>query len=68
MKTFPYSTGVILGGNIEIHGKGGKLCNWTDGCAALSDADIDTLYSIVSVGTPVTIIGTTSSSLADSLR
>ena len=68
MKTISYSTGFVLGGNIEIHGKGGKLCNWTDGCAALSDADIDKLYSIVLVGTPVTIIGTAHKALADSLR
>ena len=46
-----------IGGLIEIHGNGGRGDDWTAGCVALSDRDIDELYSRVSVGTPVTIVG-----------
>jgi len=52
-----------LGGAIGIHGRllldteqAPSLENWTDGCIALSNADVDELFSILSVGTPVTII------------
>jgi L,D-peptidoglycan transpeptidase YkuD (ErfK/YbiS/YcfS/YnhG family) len=46
-----------IGGLIEIHGHGGKGADWTEGCVALIDSDMDKLYKLVSVGTPVTIIG-----------
>jgi len=46
-----------IGGLIEVHGNGGKGDDWTAGCVALSDKDIDELFSRVSVGTPVTIVG-----------
>jgi lipoprotein-anchoring transpeptidase ErfK/SrfK len=46
-----------IGNLIEIHGDGGKGINWTDGCVALTNDDIDRLYEAVSVGTPVTIVG-----------
>ena len=46
-----------IGGLIEIHGNGGKGDDWTAGCVALTDRDIDELYSRVSVGTPITIVG-----------
>ncbi len=54
-----------LGGAVGIHGRmlvesttdqplaGG---NWTYGCIALNNSDIDELYRIVSLGTPVTIL------------
>jgi murein L,D-transpeptidase YafK len=54
-----------LGGAVGIHGRmqvksmtdqplaGG---NWTYGCIALSNSDIDELYRVVSLGTPVTIL------------
>ena len=45
------------GGLIEIHGEGGRGGDWTDGCVALTNRDIDTLFDMVSVGTPVTIVG-----------
>ena len=54
----------ILGGNIGIHGIGRFnyilknlpfVFNWTDGSIALSDEDIDELYSIIKVGTKVVI-------------
>jgi lipoprotein-anchoring transpeptidase ErfK/SrfK len=46
-----------IGNLIEIHGCGGKGINWTDGCIALSNDDIDKLFGLVAVGTPVTIVG-----------
>jgi lipoprotein-anchoring transpeptidase ErfK/SrfK len=46
-----------IGNLIEIHGEGGKGINWTDGCIALANDDIDKLFEMVGVGTPVTIIG-----------
>lgn len=48
-----------IGDMIEIHGDGGKGGNWTQGCVALKNKDIDILYKYVSTGTPVTIIGST---------
>lgn len=45
------------GGLIEIHGEGGRGEDWTRGCPALSNDDMDDLYRRVEVGTPVTIVG-----------
>jgi hypothetical protein len=45
-----------IGGLIEIHGDGGKGQDWTEGCVALSNADMDHLMRHVSKGTPVTIV------------
>jgi hypothetical protein len=46
-----------LGGWIEIHGSGVQgTANWTDGCIALGNSDMDRLYEMVGVGTPVLII------------
>lgn len=46
-----------IGGLIEIHGEGGKGKDWTEGCIALSNKDIEKLYAMVNTGTPVTIVG-----------
>ncbi len=46
-----------MGGLIEIHGDGGRGKDWTKGCVALANNDIDDLFSRVAVGTPVTIVG-----------
>ncbi len=46
-----------IGGGIEIHGGGGRGADWTDGCIALTDKDIDVVFNMVSLGTPVTIVG-----------
>jgi hypothetical protein len=46
-----------IGSNIEIHGEGGRDQDWTQGCVALSNDDIDALVDWVKVGTPVTIVG-----------
>ena len=45
------------GAMIEIHGHGGKGIDWTEGCIALTNNDMDNLFNIVKVGTPVTIVG-----------
>lgn len=46
-----------LGGLIEIHGEGGRGEDWTRGCVALSNRDLDDLFGRVGVGTRVTIVG-----------
>jgi len=54
-----------LGGAIGIHGRVLESAiplyaypdmNWTDGCIALDNADIDEIYQVVSLGTPVLIL------------
>jgi L,D-peptidoglycan transpeptidase YkuD (ErfK/YbiS/YcfS/YnhG family) len=55
------SKGVIssragIGKNIEIHGSGSRNEDWTEGCVALSNADMDHLLRHVGAGTPVTIV------------
>jgi hypothetical protein len=47
-----------IGGSIEIHGHGGRGTDWTNGCIALPDGEMDRLFAAVEVGTPVTIVGT----------
>lgn len=43
-----------LGGLIYIHGNGAGS-DWTWGCVALENEDIEELYRVIPVGTPVTI-------------
>lgn len=45
-----------VGGQIEIHGRGGRNENWTAGCIAVDDGAMDELFPLVKVGTPVTIV------------
>jgi murein L,D-transpeptidase YafK len=54
-----------LGGAVGIHGRmlddtvspqALSRQNWTDGCIALNNSDVDEIYSVVSLGTPVTIL------------
>ncbi len=47
-----------IGGLIEIHGEGGEGRDWTDGCVALTNRDMDWLFDQTSVGTLVVIVGT----------
>lgn len=56
--------GVKPGGDVEIHGIQNGLgwigslhrkFDWTDGCIALTDNEIDGLWNAVAVGTPVQI-------------
>lgn len=54
--TPPWNT--LLGGRVGIHGYGGRPflpVDWTEGCIAVSDEEIDYLFDRVSVGTPVII-------------
>lgn len=45
-----------LGGWIEIHGHGtGARTDWTQGCVAIRDEDIDRLWRYVEVGAPVLV-------------
>lgn len=46
-----------IGGLIEIHGNGGKGIDWTEGCIALTDSEMDFVFRIAKEGTPVTIVG-----------
>jgi L,D-peptidoglycan transpeptidase YkuD (ErfK/YbiS/YcfS/YnhG family) len=50
--TPPWNT--ALGGQIFIHA-GGAHRDWTEGCVALYNSDMDELFQITSVGTPVSI-------------
>ena len=45
-----------IGALIEIHGSGGRGEDWTDGCIALANKDMDHLFKYATVGTPVTIV------------
>jgi murein L,D-transpeptidase YafK len=56
--------GVSPGGDVEIHGLGAKygwvgaahrLTDWTDGCIAVTNEEIDEIWPLVPVGTPVEI-------------
>lgn len=48
-----------IGGGIEIHGSGGKGVDWTEGCIALDDSEMAVVFRIATIGTPVTIVGST---------
>jgi hypothetical protein len=50
-------SGARIGGLIEIHGGGGRDQDWTDGCVALSNDDMDRVFERAGIGTPVTIVG-----------
>ncbi|MCR4396953.1 MAG: L,D-transpeptidase [Candidatus Saccharicenans sp.] len=51
------TAGSRIGGLIEIHG-GGKD-GLTQGCVALDDPEMEELFRLIPLGTPVTIVGTT---------
>lgn len=57
-----------IGSLIEIHGTGGRGSDWTSGCIALTDRDIDELSRFVHSGTPVTIVGYRGGDVADALQ
>ncbi len=52
--TIPRSASI--GGDVEIHGGGQD--SLTRGCVSLDNRDMDEVYALAGVGTPVTIIGT----------
>jgi murein L,D-transpeptidase YafK len=56
--------GVAAGGDIMLHGlpkeyawvgKAHTLHDWTDGCIAVSDEEMDEIWGLVKVGTPIEI-------------
>lgn len=56
--------GVNPGGDVEIHGIENGLgwignlhrrVDWTDGCVAVTDSEIEEIWDAVAVGTPVEI-------------
>ncbi len=56
--------GVSPGGDVEIHGLGARYgwvgaahrqMDWTDGCIAVTNEEIDEIWPLVAVGTPVEI-------------
>ncbi len=49
--------GARVGDMIEIHGDGGQGQDWTDGCIALSNREMELLYRVAYVGMPVFIVG-----------
>lgn len=55
------------GGLIEIHGDGGKGADWTNGCVALDNKNMDQLFKYVQKGTEILIIGA-SVPLEDALK
>ena len=61
-RDYAEAQGKSPGGEIYIHGQpnampGGRLPgDWTDGCIAVSDAEIEALWPAVAVGTPVEIL------------
>lgn len=56
-KTGNLPRGAKIGSLIEIHGDGGKGIDWTNGCVALKNADMDILYGLASVNTRIVIVG-----------
>lgn len=53
-----------LGGAICLHGKGAGR-DWTAGCMALNDADINELFALTPMGTRVIILATRDKTTAD---
>ena len=49
--------GIDPGGDIMIHGSTppGYMRDWTDGCIAVTDAQIEEIWRLVPVGTPIRI-------------
>jgi murein L,D-transpeptidase YafK len=63
-KEYARKLGVSPGGDVEIHGLGAKYgwvgaahrqMDWTDGCIAVTNEEIDEIWPLVAVGTPVEI-------------
>jgi hypothetical protein len=46
-----------IGGLIEIHGEGGQGRDWTDGCVALANDDMEIVFDASYVGMPVFVVG-----------
>lgn len=46
-----------IGSLIEIHGEGGQGADWTEGCIALDNREMEDLFQKAYPGMPVTIVG-----------
>jgi hypothetical protein len=51
------ASNISIGNLIEVHGEGGRGTNWTDGCVAVTNEDMDFLFEKLVVGSPVVIVG-----------
>lgn len=57
----PVRKAAHLGGDIFIHGRANKHkqrglgWDWTDGCIAVTDKEIEEIYSMVRVGTQIVV-------------
>lgn len=56
-----------IGGEIEIHGRGGRRYDWTRGCMAVRNEEMDVLFDyvkrgMIGKGTPVAIVPSSSGS------
>lgn len=57
-KTGQIALGKGIGGLIEVHGVGNESTEQTLGCVMLDNPSMAALFDSVSVGTPITIVGT----------
>lgn len=64
-RAYAAKNGKPAGGSVKIHGlKNGKgyigaahrLTDWTHGCIALTDEEVDEIYSHTAIGTPINIL------------
>lgn len=59
-RAFAKAQGKSPGGDIFIHGKGPRFArhrgDWTEGCIWVTDREMEDIYAMVSVGTPITIL------------
>ena len=49
--------GARIGSLIEIHGDGGKGVDWTNGCVALKNAEMDVVFGLAGANTTIIIVG-----------
>jgi L,D-peptidoglycan transpeptidase YkuD (ErfK/YbiS/YcfS/YnhG family) len=45
-----------IGGSIQVHGEGGRGDDWTNGCVAVANKDMDRIIARMKVGDRVTIV------------
>ncbi len=58
-RAFARAQGKSPGGDIFIHGQNGRGrrgTDWTEGCIAVSDEEMEAIYAMVRDGTPITIL------------
>lgn len=58
-RNYAYSQGRSPGGDIFIHGTPRRFRNtrdWTAGCLAVTNAEVEEIYSMVGVGTPIVLL------------